>query len=182
LGKMSACAGVAIVRSHYPFARAYELAERLCQHAKSVRHQQQDGSCWLDWHIGVVRPTEPVQDLRDRLYRANGLQLTCRPYRLGSGMNDSGTWFWLSGALLGTSGSGLRGPGWGRRRNKVKALASLLREGPSAVRTALHAWQTVDRQLVLPTGLDASGFNGDRTPLLDAIELVDVHLSLRGES
>ncbi|HZU43801.1 MAG TPA: hypothetical protein VE994_14080, partial [Terriglobales bacterium] len=42
LGKMSACAGVAIVRAHYPFARAYELAEKLCSHAKLVRRQQQD--------------------------------------------------------------------------------------------------------------------------------------------
>jgi hypothetical protein len=40
----------------------------------------------------------------------------------------------------------------------------------------------MDRQLVLPTGLDDSGFNGDRTPLLDAIELVDVHLPLGSES
>ncbi|MFB3906033.1 MAG: hypothetical protein ACE15E_21525 [Acidobacteriota bacterium] len=182
LGKMSACAGVAIVRAHYPFARAYELAEKLCSHAKSVRRQQQDAGCWLDWHIGVARPTERVHEFRDRLYRANGLQLTCRPYRLGSSVSDGGTWSWLSGTLLGTGGTGLRGPGWGRRRNKVKALASLAREGPNAVLTALHAWQVVDRQLALPTGLDESGFNGDRTPLLDAIELVDVHLPLGGES
>jgi hypothetical protein len=182
LGKMSACAGVAIVRAHYPFARAYELAEELCSHAKSVRREQQDAGCWLDWHIGVARPTEPVQEFRNRLYRANGLQLTCRPYRLGSAAIDGGTWSWLSGTLLGTSGNGLRGPGWERRRNKVKALASLLRQGPSAVQTALNAWQVVDRQLALPTGLGDSGFNGDRTPLLDAIELVDVHLPLGGES
>jgi hypothetical protein len=178
LGTMSACAGVAIVRAHYPFVRAYELAEKLCSQAKSVRRQHQDEGCWLDWHIGVARPTEPVQEFRDRLYRADGLQLTCRPYRLGSAASDGGTWSWLSGTLLGTSGTGLRGPGWGRRRNKVKALASLARQGPNAVRSALHAWQVMDRQLVLPTGLDDSGFNGDRTPLLDAIELVDVHLPL----
>ena len=182
LGKMSACAGVAIVRARYPFARAYELAERLCSHAKVVRRQQRDMGCWLDWHIGVARPTEPVQELRDRLYRANGLQLTCRPYRLGSALRDGGTWSWLSGTLLGTSGTGLRGPGWGRRRNKVKGLASLARQGPNAVRTALQAWRVVDRELALPTGLDDSGFEGDWTPLLDAIELVDVHLPLGGES
>lgn len=182
LGTMSACAGVAIVRAHYPFVRAYELAEELCSHAKSVRRQQQDAGCWLDWHIGVARPTEPIQESRDRLYRADGLQLTCRPYRLGSAASDGGTWSWLSGTLLGTSDAGLRGPGWGRRRNKVKALASLTRQGPNAVRSALHAWQIMDRQLAFPTGLDVSGFNGDRTPLLDAIELVDVHLPLGGES
>jgi len=182
LGKMSACAGVAIVRAHYPFARAYELAEKLCSHAKSVRREQQDAGCWLDWHIGTARPTERIWEFRNRLYRAEGLQLTCRPYRLGSAASDGGTWSWLSGTLLGTRGTGLRGPGWGRRRNKVKALASLARQGPNAVRSALRAWQVMDRQLVLPAGLDDSGFNGDRTSLLDAIELVDVHLPLGGES
>jgi hypothetical protein len=182
LGNMSACAGVAVVRAHHPFVRAYELAEELCSHAKSVRRPQHDTGCWLDWHIGVARPTESVQEFRDRLYRVAGLQLTCRPYRLGSAASDGGTWSWLSGTLLGTRDTGLRGPSWGRRRNKVKALASLARQGPNAVRSALQAWQVMDRQLVLPTGLDDSGFNGDRTPLLDAIELVDVHLPLGSES
>jgi hypothetical protein len=182
LGKLSACAGVAIVRAHYPFARAYELAEKLCANAKSLRRAQKDEGCWLDWQIGAVRPTEPISELRNRSYRANGFQLTCRPYRLGSSVDETETWRWLSDTVLGTTKSGLRSPRWGRRRNKVKNLAALARQGPDAVRAALHAWQAMDWQLTLPHGLGDSGFAGDRTPLLDAIELLDVHLPLKGES
>ncbi len=182
LGKMSACAGVAMVRAHYPFSRAYELAEKLCANAKLVRRQQRDAGCWLDWHIGAARPGEPISDLRNRSFQINGFQLTCRPYRLGNSVDELGTWSWLSSTVLGTGESGLRGPRWGRRRNKVKNLAGLVRQGPDAVRAALYAWQTVDQRLTLPTGLDDSGFAGDRTSLLDAIELVDVQLPLGGES
>jgi hypothetical protein len=182
LGKLSACAGVAIVRAHYPFARAYELAEKLCTNAKSVRRERQHEGCWLDWHIGAGRPTEPISELRHRAYQENSLQLTCRPYHLGNSAAERFTWSWLSSTVLGTTGDGLRGPLWGRRRNKVKELAGLARQGPDAVRTALGAWQAADQQLRLPSGLGESGFDGDRTALLDAIELMDVHLTLGGES
>ena len=182
LGKMSACAGVAMVRAHYPFARAYELAEKLCANAKVVRRQQQNAACWLDWHIGTARPTEPISDLRNRSFQTNGFRLTCRPCRLGDNVDELGTWSWLSGTVLGTGESGLRGPRWGRSRNKVKNLVGLVRQGPDAVRAALHGWQAVDQRFTLPTGLDDSGFAGDRTSLLDAIELVDVHMPLRDET
>lgn len=181
LGKISACAGVAIVRAHYPFVRAYEMAEKLCANAKSERRKQKHDGCWLDWHIGAARPTESVKEFRDRSYRANGFQLTCRPYRLGGSSSEIDTWCWLSDTVLGAGNDGFRGLHWGRRRNKVKNLAGLARQGPDAVRTALNAWRAVDRQLSLPDGLDDSGFWGDRTPLLDAIELFDVHLPLRGQ-
>ena len=35
LGKIGACAGIAISRTHSPFSRVYELAESLCGNAKA---------------------------------------------------------------------------------------------------------------------------------------------------
>lgn len=43
-----ACAGVAIVKSHYPFARAYELAEELTKNAKN---QYQRSAAAIDWYL-----------------------------------------------------------------------------------------------------------------------------------
>lgn len=43
-----ACAGVAIVKVHYPFARAYELAESLTKQAKSVYNREAPA---IDWHL-----------------------------------------------------------------------------------------------------------------------------------
>lgn len=179
LGKIGACAGVAMVRVHAPFARAYDLAENLCASAKRMLKERDETGCAMDWHIGACRPGESVDDIRKRQYLANDKTLTCRPYRLGSGRKDSETWRWLSGTLLNDPQTGLRGKVWSKRRNKVKALAELAREGPDSVRAALKAWKVVDTSLQFPQPIEGNGFfDQTRTPLIDALELFDVHLML----
>jgi len=72
---LSACAGVAIVKSHFPFYRAYTLAEELCDSAKSKAkilakvhgHADQIGS-WLDFHIVQSGVTSDLSELRKRFY------------------------------------------------------------------------------------------------------------------
>ena len=179
LGNITASAGIAIVRVHSPFARGYELAEKLCRTAKVKLKKENDTGCALDWHIGIARPGEAVADIRKRQYKANSFELTCRPYRLGSGKDDKKeTWRWLSAMLLGDNNSGLRGDVWSERRNKVKALSELVREGPNGVRSALDAWRVVENKLQLPQPIENNGFISDRTPLRDAVEIVDLHLVL----
>lgn len=187
LGKVTACAGVAIVPSHAPFDRAYELAETLCASAKSRRRERNDGESWIDWHIGLPRPGEGVGRLRARVYThclpGKRIELTCRPYRLGVTANDSETWRWLSRTVLGTGPDGFRGARWARHRNKLKELASIAREGADGVSRAREAW-TAAADLPWPGGLDpTNGFlDGVRTPLLDAVELLDLHLPIVLES
>ncbi|MEO6452618.1 MAG: hypothetical protein ABIN97_01035 [Ginsengibacter sp.] len=48
--KMSACAGVAIVKTHYPFYRAYQLAEELMKKAKK-NAKTAEGNSWLGYMI-----------------------------------------------------------------------------------------------------------------------------------
>jgi hypothetical protein len=178
LGKITACAGVAVVRVHAPFARAYELADKLCASAKRMLNEKDD--CALDWHIGACRPGETVEGIRERQYRTNcKRRLTCRPYRLGSGKDEAKTWRWLSGTLLDSKTVGLREGAWSERRNKVKAFPELVREGPDSVQAALEAWKVVDKRLQLPQPIARNGFFDDtRTPLIDALELIDLHLVL----
>lgn len=178
LGNITACAGVAMARVHAPFARAYELAEKLCASAKRMLKEENNNGCALDWHIGACRPGETVASIRKRQYRTNDYQLTCRPYRLGSGKNETETWRWLSGTLLDDNNTGLRRGVWSRRRNKVEALARLVRDGPVHVQAAMEAWQVVDKNLKLPNFIEENGFFEKRTPLLDALELLDLHLVL----
>jgi len=186
LGRVTACAGVAIVPAHTPFDRANLLAESLCGNAKQWRREKNDGGSWIDWHIGAPRPGEGVVDLRARAYfhrlAGTNLELTCRPYRLGASADDRETWRWLSRSVLGTGASGFRGEHWSQRRNKLKELASVVREGQDGLRRAREAW-TAAAALAWPGGLDqTNGFvDGTRTPLLDAVELLDVHLPLAEE-
>jgi CRISPR RNA silencing complex Cmr2 subunit-like protein len=185
LGKISACAGVAIVHSHHPFIRAYELAERLCENAKQHRIKEmkimnQNEGSWIDWHIGLPRPGETIQSVRQKQYQLNEKHaLTCRPYRLGE-PKEPETWRWLSETVLSNQQKGLRGNVWKERRNKVKDLMELSGEGPEKIKLTLEAWNTTaseDNELALPDKM-ADGFIENRTPLLDAIELLDIHLPL----
>ncbi len=183
LGAVTACAGVALVPAHTPFDRAYELAEALCGSAKRRRRERSDSGAWIDWHIGAPRPGEGVGDLRARTFAqrvaGTSLQLTCRPYPLGASSTERETWRWLSRTLLGAAPDGFRGERWRQHRNKLKELASVVREGADGVRRAREAW-TVAANLAWPGGLEqTSGFlDGVRTPLLDAVELLDLHLPL----
>lgn len=55
-----ACAGVALVKASYPFRRAYELAEALCQHAKASL----DGETGLAFQrVTTALPEDPGQQL-----------------------------------------------------------------------------------------------------------------------
>ena len=50
---LSACAGIAVVKPHFPAHRAYELAEALCRSAKQVKNPTVAGPGWsaLDFHV-----------------------------------------------------------------------------------------------------------------------------------
>ncbi len=186
-GAVRACAGVAITRTHAPIIRAFEQAEELCQSAKvRVRDlaSPQD-VCALDWHIGFRPPNESLATLRRRQYKSEDRSLTCRAYLLGDAENpQEETWRWLDRAVLGspTVPESFHGEYWSARRSKVKTLRSLARDGAEAVKQALAAWRvaapTDSTELTLPGGLANGGYIAKRTPLLDAIELLDIHMPL----
>lgn len=183
LGHVLACAGIAICRTHTPFARAYALAEDLCATAKRWLREHNLKASALDWHIGAPPPSARVADVR-RGYTTtperDEADLTCRPYLLSSETAQAPTWQWLRDELLGTDSAGLRGQHWRDHRNKALALGDLVRGGPEAVQQALDAWSAVDGQAPLPPRL-RGGFLDGRTPLLDARELLDLYLPLPTE-
>jgi hypothetical protein len=77
-GTFTACAGVAVVKPHYPFHVAYDLAEQLLESAKLKKPQPA-----LDFHVLYDTTDVRLEDLRDRLQRrAGGVQLSAKPYTL----------------------------------------------------------------------------------------------------
>lgn len=60
-----ACAGVAIVKSHYPFARAYELAEALTKNAKTTYNR---AVAAIDWHLAQSGLFGDLSDIRAEEY------------------------------------------------------------------------------------------------------------------
>ncbi len=188
--KITACAGVALIKSHAPFYRGYQLAEDLCRSAKKARIEmlKESGSdaCWLDWHIGAVRPHETIQSLRERQYQHTGNNLTLRPYPLDAVVTRSIGWKQFETDILGPGkdeNKGFRGAEhWSGSRSRVKRLAGLLPYGEDAVKQQMAAWKASSPEISFSGGLTGGGFTGNKTPLLDAIELMDLHIRLGGSS
>jgi len=181
-GKITACAGVALIGSHAPFSRGYALAKSLVRSAKDVTSDGKLSA--IDWHIAQDSMLEPLAVLRERQYRSPCCTLTLRPYRLDAPLKTK-HFVWLDEQLLGDAGDhkpGLLGANWQRSRNKLKTLRTLISDGPLAVREAMADWKLTAKVPDLPAELHQhNGFDGltMRTPLLDAIELMDIHLPLR---
>lgn len=78
---MRACAGVAIVKTGYPFFRAHELAEELCHNAKSVLKADEDRDASLiDFHTDQGELAGSLSTIRRELYGKG--TLTNKPYFL----------------------------------------------------------------------------------------------------
>ena len=181
-GLLTACAGIAIVKAHYPFARAYQLADELCRSAKNYRREIRglrpdwDGSC-LDWHFALSGLSGGIEEIRNREYRVQAGSLTLRPVALGANPQDSGrTWTVIEKGI-----AEFHGEGWAGRRNKVKALRDALREGPDAVRYFLRKFNE-NRPLpeVEPslTNWKDTGWQGGYCGYFDALELADWFIPL----
>ncbi|MEM1370400.1 MAG: hypothetical protein AAGG02_20850 [Cyanobacteria bacterium P01_H01_bin.15] len=90
--RLSACAGIAIVKRHFPFSIAYNLAEQLIKSAKSVKELVQcDDSVdmpektpvpcsAIDFHILYDSVRVELADIRERLQPEPETKLFNRPY------------------------------------------------------------------------------------------------------
>ena len=68
--KITSSAGVAMVKSHYPFAQAYRMAEMLCQSAKNYRRKIKEyfaDSSYLDWHFALSGLSGTLEEIRRRI-------------------------------------------------------------------------------------------------------------------
>ncbi len=177
-----ACAGVAIVKSHYPFARAYTLAEDCCKNAKNYLRDTMGTieASAIDWHITQGGVETDIDKLRESQYQTvNRESLTLRPYVIDGGMaqippGHSWTWFrnTIVDPLVDPCGY------WAEKRSRLRGLAPLLRTGNDETEKELRKWIAKDVK-PLPGDIDSedqiwstSGFYGRATPYIDAIELV----------
>lgn len=116
---LSCCAGVAIVPAKYPFFRAYELAEQLCDEAKE-KSRKDDGN-YLDFAILHGEKYGDIKLLRKEQYESANGNLHYGPYNVLGKENDKQS---VKGLLaLSRELAGDKMP-----RNKVKDLRRVLHE------------------------------------------------------
>jgi hypothetical protein len=190
---ISASAGVAIVKTKFPFNKAYHVAEWLCTNAKNVgkiskelgRKPASRGS-WLDFQVitsttawdaeisrrsmysvpGMVVP--PALESRNRGLRSPRYNLLRRPYCIMGGEDDGSAWKDVVRAACG-----FRSTSW--PRSKLMDLRKAFFSSKESVQGILEDFKV--KGLTLPpcggSVLPETGFDETLriTPYLDAIEL-----------
>jgi hypothetical protein len=180
-----ACAGVSIVKTHYPFARAYGLSEALCQSSKRYVRDMEGEFSALDWHIANTGLLGSLKEIRQREYTAqDGRDMFLRPVRLNSTEQNWKSWSNITQMVRTLTDD----PEWCERRNKVIALREVLRRGGEAVKQFLTQYQIkelpqysgISESAVTTTGwCDLPGGENRRVcAYFDAIELMDFCLPL----
>ena len=175
---IASCGGITIMKTSYPFFRAYEMAEDLCGAAKDrmrmLEAQEGQGteSCWLDYAIlhGEQAPT--LAQFRAQEYSGARGGLHFGPYRVDAEAANADS---LAALIEGVRGM--------RRlpRSKVKELRRVLAYGEHEQRQFMAQFAHLgksDAAMRLPdvpawhVYEEALWVDG-RTPYVDAIELME---------
>lgn len=180
---LSARAGIAVVKSHFPFARAYALAEELTGSAKEHLNERkappynEEGLSAIDWHFAVSGTVLDLRHIREREYTVPSGQLIMRPLRLDSSISSD----WRSWETFTDIIKEFNSDKWCERRNKMKALRDALREGEEAVQQFLQAYTLPDLPTI-PGNPDSAktGWIGKRCTCFDAIEALEFFVPLGG--
>jgi hypothetical protein len=179
--KLAACAGVCLVKTHYPFARAYELSEALCKSGKNLlRNDNLEGSA-IDWHIANTGLFGSLSDIREREYVVPSGQLNLRPLLLEADTKWR-TWKAFSPIL-----KSFNDDDWQEKKNKIMALREVLTQGPRATNQFLLNYRQGDLpKFQSQTGnepfLSSEGWVNQICGYFDAIEAMDFYLGLEEDS
>ncbi len=184
---IKACAGISVVKTHYPFARAYQLSEDLCKKAKKfVKDEKKGDFSALDWHLAASGLSGSISEIRTREYQVPTGSLSMRPISLKKESdNDWRTWEGFTKIVKDFN----EDEDWKGRRNKVIALREVLRQGIEATQKFLKNYRIKDEQLpVFPEfsgqslSLAQKGWINGICGYFDAIEAMEFYISLKEES
>lgn len=191
---VTASAGVAFVKTHYPMVHAYRAAEQLCRLGKRALREAdlaREASA-LDWMVLSGGLVDDIEALRERqLRRQDGSSpflLTGRPYIVPALSSLSGDPQW---SVVESIVRCLQQGTWVHHRTRLKGLPRLVAQGPRAFSTEIERWKKMhlgDEELPGPTDAARKGFlpleshsglryrQGCRaySPYPDAIELMDL--------
>jgi len=182
--KAHARAGIAVVKSHYPFSRAYELADALCASAKHfIKDKSKNGYdlTALDWHFAVTGLVRPLDEVRSREYTINQRdKLYMRPLLMNDIEKEWRTWSTFKRIVDDFQKPAVKKGEWAGRRNKIKALREALRGGREEVKRFLRIYGGTLPQIETQKEMAKEGWESDRCGYFDAIEALDFYLPLKG--
>jgi len=161
--KLTACAGISIVKTKYPFYRAYKLAEELCSNAKKERKNNtiyNDTDSLIDFHISFGGLGNNLAEIRENNYiSSDGERLYKKPYSL----KEIPTFLNCLNELIKLP------------QGKVEKLREVLHEGKTATEKFIKELKFRGKELPKFSNIDETetGFTESITPYLDMIEMID---------
>ncbi len=195
--KLSACAGVAIVKSHFPFYRAYQLAEALCASAKlkgkilALNDGREMQESWLDFHIVYSGITTELRELRRSQYNVPGMKKaeTLKVEEHGNVLMkyDQFNLLWRPWCVAGECEEKYK---WKKftelfnkmiknwPRSKLKNLRDAFIKGKEEVEFYVKFCKSRGTELPKLWNNDDKIFYDYQTPYFDALELIDFYLPL----
>ncbi len=168
---LHACAGIAVVKTHYPFARAYQLSEALAGNAKQYVRQKGTDFSALDWHFAAGGLLGSIKEIRDREYTVGAGKLYVRPLPLRAD-GDWGNWPNFEHVVIELKESAAE------HLNKVMALREVLRDGPDSVKRFLLLYGDLPQWEGAGDDMQATGWVGDVCGYFDPIEAMDFYVPL----
>ncbi|HCJ58213.1 MAG TPA: hypothetical protein DHV55_13285 [Clostridiaceae bacterium] len=180
---LNACAGVAIIKSTYPFSKAYALAEDLCNNAKKriiedYGENDKDFSL-IDWHIDQGELMESIGDIRRINYISeDNKKLYIRPLYINNGEKWN-NYSNFKDAVRNISK--LEIDGSNIARNKLKQLHTVLRSGENDTKLFLKSNKIENYFSRLENTIGENCFYKDNCMYYDALEALDLFIDLDGE-
>jgi len=173
--KFSACAGIAITKTKFPFYRGYMLAEELCNSAKKKGRVNYES--WIDFEILYGGLSGELEDMRKTKYSIGQTNLLWRPWRVvPHNGNDPYDFMYAKKIIQAKFRKERDGkPVW--PRSKLKELAQILTYGERAGKD--HTAILAARGLKVPDFLDLNGKLWDeksrRTPYFDILQTMEFY-------
>jgi hypothetical protein len=171
-------AGVALVKTHYPFRKAYDLAEELAKNTKErINEIDNDGKevYALDWHVAFTGLSGNINEIREREFVVNQGKLFMRPVSICK-TKDGSDWLTWENFVSVTREFQFE---WSEKRNKAKTLREALRKGEVQVEQFLK----LNKDIKLPevkncNDMKDKGWFDERCGYFDALEMMDMYFPL----
>ncbi|WP_066635766.1 hypothetical protein [Desulfolucanica intricata] len=166
---LTACAGVAIIKTQYPFYRGYKLAEELCASAKK-ESREIDNGCFLDFYIATGGFSGSLEQIRKKHYRVEDGALYYGPYILDKVKDNEKSIYKLKQGIRQMIDKNK----W--PRSKVKELRSVLTLGKEATKQFILDLNIRGIHLPEVSGSYSSeGWENSVTPYFDMVELMEFY-------
>lgn len=176
--ELNACAGIAFIKSHYPFSRAYDLAEQLCSNCKKeiLNNYEGEDISLIDWHIVQGEISGNIDFIRQIGYENGSNKLNMRPLIVDEKDKNWRSYSNFKKIFEAVTHKNVS-------RNKIKGLRSNYKDTEAKVKLYFEINQLKDQlvnsknkslNFVNNINIDNNVFYDGRAIYFDAIEIMDL--------